>query len=236
MKRIGVLGGVGPQATMDFEARLHAAAQAAGKGFANEAYPPLLAYYHRRPPIVTGEDGLPVAPPQVAPEFLDAAHYLGAWADFLVVTSNGMHMFQTEIEAAAGRHVLSMVDATVAHVVARGVVKAGAVTLNGNGVYVGPLEARGIACETVDEDMQAPVNQAAFAVMAGRITDEDREALGAAIRELRSRGTDCIILGCTELPFLVPDDVAGDDLVNPLAVVAEAAWRHAREREAALTQ
>jgi aspartate racemase len=236
MKRIGVLGGVGPQATMDFEARLHAAAQALEVGFANEAYPPLLAYYHRQPPIATGVDGLPLEPPRIGEEFLEAARYLGAWADVLVVTSNGMHVFQEEIEQASGRPVLSMVETTVDHLVARGVARAGAVTLNGNYAYAEPLAARGIACETIGPELQAPINQAAFAVMAGRVTDGDREALGAALRELRARGVECIILGCTELPFLVTGALAGDDLVNPLALLAEAAVRYVREPEPALTR
>jgi aspartate racemase len=221
---------------MDFEDRLHEAARALEIGFANEAYPPQISYYHRRPPILTGEDGLPVHPPQVGPEFLDAARYLGSWADFLVITSNGMHIFQPEIEQAAGRPVLSMVEATVHYVVSHGIRKVGVVTLNGNSVYTEPLEARGIACETVNQEMQAPINQAVFAVMAGRVTADHREALAVAVRDLRSRGAERLILGCTELPFLVTDDPAGNDLVNPVAVLAEAAARYARELEPAPTR
>ncbi|MFZ4663434.1 MAG: hypothetical protein ACOYNY_40890 [Caldilineaceae bacterium] len=52
MKTIGVLGGIGPQATMDFEQRLHQAAQRLIPRRGNSGYPPLVVYYHRRPPVL----------------------------------------------------------------------------------------------------------------------------------------------------------------------------------------
>ncbi len=48
MKTIGVLGGLGPQATMDFEARVHRAAQKLIPQLKNAGYPPMLVYYFAR--------------------------------------------------------------------------------------------------------------------------------------------------------------------------------------------
>jgi len=42
MRTIGILGGIGPQATIDFEARLHTAAQAILPQHVNEGYPPMV--------------------------------------------------------------------------------------------------------------------------------------------------------------------------------------------------
>jgi aspartate/glutamate racemase len=44
MKTIGVLGGLGPQATMDFEVRLHAVSQQLIAPNASTGYPPMLVY------------------------------------------------------------------------------------------------------------------------------------------------------------------------------------------------
>src|SRR5262245_25688586 len=108
MKTIGVLGGIGPQATMDFEARLHAASRCLIPANANGGYPPLVVAYLRHPPIVADESGRPVPPLRPDPRLLDTARRLGAWADFLVITSNGMHKLQPAIQEAAGRPLLSM--------------------------------------------------------------------------------------------------------------------------------
>ena len=50
MKTIGVLGGLGPQATMDFEARVHRVAQRLSRRSYNGGYPPMVVYYFRQPP------------------------------------------------------------------------------------------------------------------------------------------------------------------------------------------
>src|SRR5690349_8507351 len=52
MKPIGVLGGIGPQATMDFERRLHRAAQRVIPAHLNGGYPPMVVWYCRHPPIL----------------------------------------------------------------------------------------------------------------------------------------------------------------------------------------
>lgn len=44
MKTIGVLGGLGPQATMDFEARMHTVAQQLIAQYGNSGYPPIVVY------------------------------------------------------------------------------------------------------------------------------------------------------------------------------------------------
>jgi aspartate/glutamate racemase len=46
MKTIGVLGGLGPQATMDFEVRLHRESQRLIPPQMNGGYPPMVVHYH----------------------------------------------------------------------------------------------------------------------------------------------------------------------------------------------
>jgi aspartate racemase len=47
------------------------------------------------------------------------------------------------------------------------------------------------------------------------------------VQALRARGVDGIILGCTEIPLLLAVDLDAPDLLNPTALLAEAAARHA---------
>ena len=113
MKTIGVLGGLGPQATMDFEARIHRVAQRLIPPNKNGGYPPMVVYYCRHPPGLLTEEGKLQLPFRPDPRLLEAAKRLGNLADFLVITSNTPHLFQAEIEQAAGRKVLSMIDTTL---------------------------------------------------------------------------------------------------------------------------
>src|SRR5690349_9338199 len=128
MKTIGILGGIGPQATMDFEARLHCLAQQRIPQHVNTGYPPLVVFYFRQTPVLMPADGsMPTSLPPIEPTLLDAARRLGAWADFLVITANGIHAYQDEIEQASGRKVVSMVDATLEEVRRRQLKRLGIV-------------------------------------------------------------------------------------------------------------
>ena len=73
MKTIGVLGGISPQATMDFEQRLHAVAQRLIPQLGNLGYPPLVVYYHRGAPVLIDEQGHPLLPRRLDPRFLECA-------------------------------------------------------------------------------------------------------------------------------------------------------------------
>jgi aspartate racemase len=225
MKTIGVLGGIGPQATMDFEARVHAASQRILLGQANEAYPPLLVYYLRHPPIVADEQGKPLPPLRLDPRLPDAARRLGEWADFLVLTSNGMHHFQPEIEAAAGRPLLSMISVTLDEVVRRGWRTVGALGFGKPTVYTEALAARSITCVTVPDAVRERVDAVVLPFMAGRGGPEAAAPVREAVEWLRAQGVDGSILGCTELPLLLGDEADAPDLLNPTALLAEAAVR-----------
>ena len=227
MKAIGVLGGIGPQATMDFEARLHAVSQRLIPARENQGYPPLLVRYLRHAPVVLDGDGAPAGPRGLDPRLLDAARQLGAWADFLVVTSNGIHRWQQEIEAAAGRPLLSMIDATLDEVGRRGWRSVGVLTFIEPGVYQEPLTERGLACEVLGAEQQRRLDAVILPFMAGQGGPQASATVREAVDALRARGVDGVILGCTELPLLLGEDAAAPDLINPTQVLAEAAVRYA---------
>lgn len=222
MQTIGVLGGFGPQATMDFEAHIHQVSQQLIPQRANQGYPPLLVAYCRHAPVLMNEDGTPVLPVQLDPRLVEAARRLGAVADFLVIISNGMHLLQEQIEQAAGRKVLSMIEATLAEVERRRLTCVGVLGLFEPRVYQIALAQRGIACETIAGDLQQRLNQAIWAVMEGR-AHETHAVAREAVAALRARNVEAIILGCTEIPFMLPEADTDPTLINPTQLLAEAA-------------
>lgn len=229
MKAMGILGGLGPQATMDFERRLHRVAQHEIPQQGNTGYPPLAVVYVRCPPVVMDAEGQPLRPLQPAPQLLDAARTLGQIADFIVITSNGVHLLQPAIEAAAGKPVLSMIEATVAEVVRRRWRRVGVLAFMGPMVYVQPLERCGIEWVSVSAEMQARLDTVPSAVSAGLNEASTTAAVRDSIAALRAQGVDGVILGCTEFPLAlsVGDELDSPDLLNPGALLAEAAVRHA---------
>ncbi|HEX5153609.1 MAG TPA: amino acid racemase [Parafilimonas sp.] len=223
MKTIGILGGLGPQATMDIEMRLHNVAQQMIPQEKNSGYPLMAVQYYRHAPVLLADENTPVVPFQPDPRLLKVAENLGAIADFLLIASNGVHLLQREIEEASGRKVLSMIDATLEEVKAKGWQKVGVLGLMNSMVYTIPMNKMGIAYETIDNELQRKLNQAIFKVMEGHEDDSDRAIAIEAINQLRSKNVDGIIPGCTEVPLLLRENMNAPDILNPAQLVAEAA-------------
>jgi aspartate racemase len=227
MKTVGVLGGLGPQATMEFESRVHRVAQQRIAQHVNAGYPPMVVYYYRGVPFVADAAGAPEPPLRPSPPFLSAAADLGHLADFLVVTSNFLHLLRSEIEAAAGCEVLSMVDLALEQVNERGWGHVGVLGFGDPVVYTRRLEAAKATCETIEGTRRARLDDAIQKVMEGRADANSIRAAEQALVELRGRGVDGTILACTEIPLLLDHPAADTDLIDPLPLLADATVRHA---------
>src|SRR5262249_22291695 len=200
MKTIGVLGGMGPQATMDFDMRVHRVAQRLIPPHFNGGYPPMVVYYCRHAPILVTDTGMPKRPLRPDPRLLEAAKRLGGLADFVVIPCNGAHLFQAEIEQAAGRKVLSMIEATLEEVRRRQRKRVGVLGLGDPVIYTEPLGRLGIAWEIADAERRAALDGAVFRLMEGRDDAESAAAARAAGSGLPARRVDGVILGGTEVP------------------------------------
>jgi aspartate racemase len=232
MKTIGVLGGLGPQATMDFEARVHAVSQGLIPQLMNSGYPPMVVYYHRYFPFVLDEHLKPVLPHKPDPRLTAKLSQLGEMVDFIVIPSNAPHLLRNLIEETTGRKVLSMIDATIEEVQRRGWRRVGVVGFGEPSVYRVALEKLSITCETLPaetEGLRDKLDRAIYAVMAGQAGPEESRLAVDAVETLRARDVDGIVLGCTEIPLLLGDSAQAHDLINPAQLLAEAAVRFAME-------
>jgi aspartate racemase len=227
MHTIGILGGIGPQATMDFEARLHRVAQQSVTQHGNTGYPPMVTVYMRHPPVLVDSDSIPVTPLVLDQRLLDSARRLGEWADVIVIPSNTPHLFLDPIRGASGSTIISIVDVTVEALHSRGVDAVGLVGLGIPQIYVERLAAEGLRVITASQAARDALNRAIIRLMEGADTDTDRDAAREAVEQVRSAGAPVTVLGCSEIPLLLGDAAEADDLINPAQLLAEAAVRFA---------
>lgn len=215
---------------MDFETRVHRCAQRLVSQDWNRGYPPMVVWYHRDLPIRRGADGRPLEPRLIDPRVVEAASRLGALADFLVVPCNAAHVGLDEPRRAAGCPVLSMIDVAVDEVARRRCRRVGVLGAYGAPPsYVDAFTRRKIDVELIDATLQGGVDGAIQAVMEGRDAKEHTLAARAAVDVLRERVVDAVVLGCTEIPLLLGDDSDAPDLINPVALLAEAAVQFSLE-------
>ncbi len=229
MRMIGVLGGIGPQATMDFETRVHAEARRLLKPRFNEGYPPMVTVYLRHAPVLVGDGGRPRQPLVLDPRVLDAAARLGAWADLIAIPSNTPHLFLEEIGRAAGCEVASIVDVTVDELQHREIERVGLVGLGIPRVYEERFRLERIEVVVAPEPVRDRLDDAILRLMEGLAVERHHEAARAAIASVRDAGAAVTVLGCTEIPLLLGPEAEQDDLVNPAQLLAREVVRRAVE-------
>lgn len=227
MQTIGVIGGMGPQATMDFEARVHRISQRLIPPNKTFGYPTMVVYYCRHAPLLLHDGGSPIVPIQPDPGLVKAARAVGSVADFIVMTANGPHMFQPLVERESGKPVLSMIELTLAEIRQRAPRTIGILELGQRTMYAEPIGQMGIAVSYIPDELQKPLDAAIFALDEGREGPESRAAAQAAVAHLRGTGVESILLACTEIPLLLGSDADAPDLINPIQLLAEAAVRRA---------
>ena len=225
MKTIGILGGMGPQATIDFEARLHRESQRLLPQKGNEGYPPVVTVYVRHAPVRVKEDSTPSHPLTLDPRLLDAVRRLGEWADLIASPCNTPHFFLKEISEAAGCEMVSLIDATLPAIDRE--KKLGLLGLGIPKVWSERLDREGISYVTADEAQRAALDAAIIRLMEGADGEAERRAALDAVRGLRAAGAGQILLGCTEIPLLLGDEAKAKDLVNPSDCLAAAVVRRA---------
>lgn len=106
--------------------------------------------------------------------------------------------------------------------------RIGALALGEPRVYAEPLAERGLEVEAIGSPLRDLLDQAILRFMAGHTGVQETAVALQAVEELRGRGVDGIILGCTEIPLLLGAAAEAVDLINPAQLLAETAVRNSQ--------
>jgi aspartate racemase len=226
---IGVLGGMGPAATIDFMAevlRLTAAEHEQDNLRLIVDSNPALPNRHA---AIRGEG------PSPGPLLAEMARGLErAGAELLVMPCNTAHAFQAEIEAATPLPFLSMTGAVLAeveraHPQARRIGLLAADGCLDAGLYQTALADRGREAVVPDAAAQQRLMQLIFRIKRGEVGAEVRAAVAAIAQGLIDAGAQVLIAGCTEVPLALRPDEVSAPLINSTQVLARAAIERASQ-------
>lgn len=216
-KTVGIIGGFGPEATVDFYQRILEYCKRRVKGMrANTGYPRIIIYNCNFIPFDTSGETK-----KVNPELLSVTKLLeNSGADFIVIPSNTPHLFYEEIASSISKPVLNIVEETAKAVKERNVKNAGIVPAHPE---VGNLYRKLLS--QYDIEVVAPENYLQIThmieeFMAGRSIDSAKEFFTGLMDDFDSK-TDITILACTELPLILGDDLNKYKFVDSTQVLAE---------------
>jgi len=227
---IGVLGGMGPAATVDFMAKLIRLTPVERD---QEHLPLVVVSDPRVPdrvaPILRGEGESPLPAMRAGIRTLEHAG-----AECLAIPCHTAHFWYAELAAGTRLPILHIVDAVLDDLARSTADRIGllatAATLHA-GFYQERLERAGYGCVLPDEDTMARLVLPAIALVKRDRAQEAGARLLEALGRLREAGATQSVLACTELPVAL-DALAERpaDALDATASLARAciAWAHMR--------
>ncbi|WP_175774919.1 amino acid racemase [Burkholderia anthina] len=234
--KIGVVGGVGPAATVDFLNKIVRNTPASR----DQEHVKLLVEQNPQIPDRTENLVGTGADPTIS-LYATCKKLEDGDADVIAIPCNTAHAFVERIQPYLGIPIVNMLTVTVAYLrdTYPALREVGVLATSGtieSGVYKKALESQGLRQVAPTPALQARVMDAIYGkhgVKAGFTTGQCEEDIGAAIDALIADGVSVIVLGCTELPLLLPggEYVTSNGnratLIDPTDVLARTCIAHA---------
>ena len=227
-KIIGILGGMGPEATIDLFYKIikFTPAEKDQDHFRiiidnNPKIPDRTAAI-----LGKGEDPLPALQET-------ARNLEKAGADFIIIPCNTAHYFLPQIQKSVNIPVLNMIEETAKETQKRifSIQKVGLLASIGiykTEIYHQHFKKFNIEVISPEEKDKEEVMKAIYAVKAGNLSEEIKKNILKIAQKLIDKGAEAIITGCTEIPLILKEGDVSVPIIDPTQVLAKIAIQKAR--------
>lgn len=219
-KIIGILGGMGPEATADFFQKIVSSTRAAR----DSDHIPIVIY--NNPKIPDRSRAILEGGPSPLPMLKEGARFLqDSGADLIVMPCVTAHMFYQDLADSIDVPILNLIDETIDTVCRHHITikKLGLLATAGTyetGIWDDPARLRGIQIITPEHFHQKLLMDVIYGdcgIKAGCKGSAGERVL-QVIGDLEKAGADAVVLGCTELSLVSGLTDAGIPVANPLVI------------------
>ena len=224
---LGVLGGMGPLATVDFMQKIIALSKA---GSDQEHLPMMVRSVPQIPDrtasiLFNGQDPFPALL-----EGLQALEQSGAQC--VVIPCNTAHYWFKRLQQHARVPMISILDCVSSAIHTRKIKRIGLMATDATvatGIYKQRIKMEGGECLTPDLGSQKEIMHSIYDIKAGRL-EKGRCRMEKVFNQLISEGAQAVILGCTEIPVGLAEITQQQPLqcIDATSLLAEAcvSWHY----------
>ncbi|OGH18783.1 MAG: hypothetical protein A2770_04720 [Candidatus Levybacteria bacterium RIFCSPHIGHO2_01_FULL_38_12] len=220
-KTIGIIGGVGPQATQYLYGKIIEFAQSKYNAVNNDDFPHVIIESLPIPDFISDKSKVPLALEMLKDS---VARFSASNVSRVCIASNTVHILLSEIQKDSNLEFISMIELVSDKCALYGYKKVGLLgtpVLTESELYNKTLSSRNIELLTPQKEELQVVEEIIRGVIAGNNQNIDKGKYVALINKLFDQGAEAIILGCTELPLAVDYTVLGKRVINSDEVLAE---------------
>jgi len=227
-KVIGILGGMGPEATIDLFYKIIKLTPAEK----DQEHLRIIIDNNPKIPDRTaailgkGKDPLPAL--QETAKNLEKAG-----ADFIIIPCNTAHYFLHSIQESVKIPISNMIEETAKETRERifQIKKVGLFASKGTykaKIYPKHFKKYNIEIISPEEDDKEEVMKAIYAVKAGDLSDKVKKCILDVAKKLIDKEAEAIIVGCTEIPLILKEEDIPVPIIDPTQVLAKVAVQKAR--------
>lgn len=225
-KTIGIIGGMGPWATLDLFEKILRFTDAKK----DQDHIHILIDCNSDIPDRTA--AIINSAPSPFPKIRDSALRLeSAGADFIIIACNTSHYFINDLRAAVKAPFLSIVEETAKFIMKEGYETAILLGTDGSkkvGIYRKSLEQYNIKAIYPDETMQKEITDLIYLGIKSGKKEWDVTDLNKQIQDMESKYKNAVfVLACTELPIAQKKYGMIGNFIDPSSILAVAAIKHA---------
>lgn len=222
-KTIGILGGMGPEATAYFFNLIIKSTDAAK----DQEHIPILIW--NNPKIPPRTEAILYGGPSPLPLLVEGVKILEkGGAGLIVMPCITAHYFARQIARRAKVPFVNLLDESLRFAKKRipGMKKAGLVASSGtvkSRLFHKTFEKNGIEIITPEPNEQRKVMDAIFGnsgIKAGFTAGRPRTTVVRVARRLIERGAEAVIAGCTEVPLVLKENDISVPLIEPMKIGA----------------
>jgi aspartate racemase len=224
-KTIGVLGGMGPEASLYFYNLI------IKKTSIQTDQDHIQVIINSLPQVPPRTDAILKTGPSPIPMLVEGIQALNrAGVDFIVIPCITAHYFIPEVKQQVDFKFLSLLEESLAWTQRNipALKYAGLIASTGtltSKIFHTIYGRAGIDIISPTPELQEKMTTAVFGrqgIKAGYTSDENKKAILEITNTLIQRGAEAIIAGCTEVPLVLKDEDLPIPLIEPMQITAEA--------------
>ncbi len=225
-KIIGVIGGLGPAATLDFCERVLRNTPAQSE------QDHIHCLVDNNPKVPNRNNAIAGEGPSPAPYFTESAKRLAqAGADFIVMPCNTAHAFSAAITDAVSTPFVSIIDETCTQLQQHQVNSVGLLAADGclqAGLYQAKLAQLGFTVQLLSDVQQAQFMQTIYAIKTKGVNQVAKQQMQTYAQQLIDQGAQLMVAGCTEVPLVLQADDLSVPLLETTEILAQQCVRYAK--------
>ena len=219
-KTIGILGGMGAEATVDLYMGIWKYYQENFGAKYDQDFPPVIIYSVPIPDVVENLENEKTTLDML----IHTAQTLEkGGCDFIVIACNTVQFLLEDIKKSVNIPVIGIAKVNATYLNGKGYKKAGIlatkVTLDKK-VYDIDLNNIGIEVIKPDETDQSVVTDVIMTQLAGKTTKVETDKLVKVINNLKQNGAEAVLLACTDLPLVIKQEDTQVPIINCTEIYA----------------